>query len=152
MADSSPEKQLTLKQAKWLDLYFDKDNLDTFGNATECAMRVYDCKDRWSASNIGGENVKKLGVGALMDHMGLSDTRLISKLDELVDAKRTVSAISGKDANAGTVDFIDVPDYQTQVKALDIALKLKKKYDPPVQVNVQNNTVGSIEFVMDDAS
>lgn len=133
MVDSLPEKKLTVKQAKWLDLYIE------LGNATEAAMQSYDCEDRVTAASIGYENLRKLQTNEIMESMGLTDKRLYSKLDELIEAKRTVSAISGRKANAGTVDFVDVPDYQTQVKAIDIALKLKAKYPKDNQTNVQVN-------------
>jgi hypothetical protein len=74
------------------------------------------------------ENKIKLDTSALMDKAGLTDDRLFEKLDALVEAQRTVSAIGGKDANAGTVDFVDVPDNPVQLKALEMAFKLKDKF------------------------
>jgi len=38
----------------------DSSNSKVFGNATECALRVYNAKNRASAANIGYENVRKL--------------------------------------------------------------------------------------------
>lgn len=130
------EKKLTIKQARWLDAYIQT------GNATEAAMQAYDCADRAVAAHIGYENVIKLEAHELMEKMGMTDFKLYSKLDELIEAKKTVSAVSGKDANAGTVDFVDVPDYQTQVKALDIALKLKARY--PREGNTTNIQVNNV--------
>jgi hypothetical protein len=63
-----------------------------------------------------------------LEKAGLSDDNLAKKHAELLHAQKTVSAVSGKDAGAGTVDFVDVPDYQTQAKALDMAYKVKGKY------------------------
>ena len=53
------------------------------------------------------------------------DCKLIKKLDELMEAQKTVSAVSGRGADAGTVDFVDVPDYNTQVKAMDIVTDIR---------------------------
>jgi len=64
----------------------------------------------------------------LADKLGLTDNKLIKKHVELLDATKTVSTVSGKDAGAGTVDFVDVPDYQTQCKAVDMGYKVKGHY------------------------
>jgi hypothetical protein len=112
----------TIKEKK-----FAKEYIAT-GNATEAAARVYDVSSRESAKAIGGENLSKLTFSDLMDQTGLTDERLSGKLQDLLEAQRTVSAVGGKDANAGTVDFVDVPDNPVQLKALEIALKLKDKF------------------------
>lgn len=112
----------TIKEKKFVKEYI------ATGNATESAMRVYDVSSRESANAIGSENLAKLSFSDLMDQTGITDERLSSKLQDLLEAQRTVSAIGGKDANAGTVDFVDVPDNPVQLKALEIALKLKDKF------------------------
>lgn len=135
------DKKLTLKQAKWLEVFIQT------GNATEAAMQAYNCKDRMSARNMGSENMAKLGISELMDNMGLTDHKLISKLSEGLEATKVISAnVIAKngegmaDANSMTKDFIDVPDMPTQHKFLDTALKLKGKYpkDAPM-IAIQNN-------------
>ena len=50
----------TLKFKKWSELYLNSSNPKFFGNATECAARTYNAKNRASAANIGYENVRKL--------------------------------------------------------------------------------------------
>jgi hypothetical protein len=50
----------SLKFRKWSQLYLNSSNPEVFGNATECAARVYNVKNRASAANIGYENVRKL--------------------------------------------------------------------------------------------
>ena len=55
------------------------------------------------------------------------DEDIAKTLQEGMKASKTVSAITGKDANAGTVDFIDVPDYSVRHKYLETAVKLKGK-------------------------
>lgn len=112
---------LTLKQRKWLKLYIE------LGNATEAAFQAYDCKDRTTAANIGSENVRKLQFEDLMEEAGITDAKLNKKLEEGLNATRTISAIKGTSANGGTTDFIDVPDYATIHKYLETGLKLKKR-------------------------
>ncbi len=53
----------------------------------------------------------------------ISPTRIVAKIKEHLDAKKTVSAVSGKDAGSGTVDFIEVDDYAVQQKAIEQWLK-----------------------------
>ena len=116
MTDSA-HSNLTLKQRKWLEVYIDT------GNATEAAMQVYDCKDRGTAANIGSENVRKLQgtVTELMDFMGLTDIKLMTKLSDGLDAMKTEIA-----KHAGKIgekeDFIDFP---TRRNYLELALKLR---------------------------
>ena len=74
---------------------------------------------------------------ALLDKE-LPDDKLTQVHKEGLKATRTISAISGKEATGGTVDFVDVPDYATRVKYLDLGYKVKKKITN--DLNVQNNT------------
>jgi hypothetical protein len=61
--------------------------------------------------------------------------RLVRTLLACLDAYKVISAIivakGGKDmadAHGMTKDFIEVPDWQSRLKAVDIGLKLKDKY------------------------
>jgi len=120
-AIESPEvRELTIKQRKWLKLYIKE------GNATKAAMEVYDCKDEHSAAQIGYENLRKLDIAEVMEEKGISNNKLLNKVNEGLEATRTISAVKGTSANGGTTDFIDVPDYATQHKYLETALRLKK--------------------------
>lgn len=49
----------TLKFNAWCELFLDKSNKETFGNATQCALKTYDCKTYSSAGVVGHENLKK---------------------------------------------------------------------------------------------
>lgn len=129
------EKKLTLKQARWLDVYIET------GNATEAAMRAYELEDRAIAGQIGYENMKKLDISELMDSMGLTEHKLILKVQEGLDATRSISAIAGTEANGGTVDFVDVPDYAVRHKYLETSLKLKGKLQKDSSTNIQINNV-----------
>lgn len=109
----SKTDKLTLKQAKWLELYIET------GNATDAAFKVYNCKDRNTASNIGSENLRKLRVDELMEEMGLTDVALINATaDGLMNAKKVTSAGES---------FVETPDYGTRHRYLETALKLKKR-------------------------
>jgi len=55
----------------------------------------------------------------------ISPERIITKISSHLDAKKTVSAVSGKDAGAGSVDFVDVEDYQAQQKAIEQVFKIE---------------------------
>lgn len=112
----------TIKEKKFVKEYL------ATGNATEAAARVYDVSSRETAATIGNENLIKLEISDLMDQMGISDERLVSVLDEGLQANRTISAIAGTEANGGTVDFVDVPDFQTRHRYLETGLKLKDKF------------------------
>jgi hypothetical protein len=64
-------------------------------------------------------------IQQLMSKHGLDDVSLLKKHSELLDATKTVSAVSGRDAGADSVDFVDVPDWQARAKGLEMAYKLK---------------------------
>lgn len=107
------KQDLTLKQRNWLKLYLE------LGNATEAAMRVYDCKDRDSASNIGWENVRKLEYADFLEEAGITDVLLQKKIIEGLEADRVKTSLTEPDKV--------VPDYPTRHKYLETALKLKKR-------------------------
>ena len=55
---------------------------------------------------------------------GLTRERYMAKLDECLEATKPISCIKGKDADGGTVDFIDVPDYRVQLDAVKMIISL----------------------------
>ena len=139
MSENKEEKELTLKQRKWLDVY-----LQT-GNATEAAMQSYDCKDRDSANAIGSENLAKLSYTDFMEAAGVTDKLLQQKLLEGLDSTKQIGArkiVQGAktgheikvDATTDTDDFIDVPDYAVRHKYLETALKLKKRLSDKMDI------------------
>lgn len=79
---------------------------------------------------------------ALLDaDLGLS--RGLRKLNQLLEAtkprlRRHLSCIKGKDADGGSVVFVDIPDNQTQIKALDMLLNLGDYY-PSKKINAEVN-------------
>ena len=52
--------QRAWKFTKWCEYFFDKNNKETYGNATQSVLRVYDTKDYYTAGAIGYQNYKKL--------------------------------------------------------------------------------------------
>lgn len=124
------KKKLTIKQRKFIDLY-----LET-GNATEAAMQSYNVKDRESAAAVGYETLRNLQTDELMEKAGISDKRLLEKLNEGLDASKRQ-----RDFETGEV-FYDA-DYSTRHKYLKTALELKGKTrdndTPSVQVNILNS-------------
>jgi len=72
----------TLKFRKWSELYMDSSNSEVFGNATECALRVYNAKNRASAANIGYENVRKLEniLPQIAESLNFTLPRLLTEL------------------------------------------------------------------------
>ena len=68
---------------------------------------------------------------AALDKAGITDDHLADKLKEGLDATRTISAVAGSEANGGTVDFVDVPDFPSRKSFQDMAHKLRKDYPDP---------------------
>jgi len=112
---------LTPRQQAWLRFYL------KCGNASTAAERAYNCKNREVAGSIGSENLHKLSnvLLLLMDRRGLDDGKMLTKLDEGLDAKRVISAVKGSEATGATTDFIEVPDLKTQHKFLETLIKLR---------------------------
>ena len=133
---------LTIKQRKWLKLYIE------LGNATEAAMKSYNCKNREVARSIGWENLAKLDYAMFMEEAGVTDAKLNKKLDEGLEATKQIGArkiVQGAktgheikvDAMTDTDDFIEVEDYAIRHKYLETALKLKKRLTDKVEVDGQ---------------
>lgn len=130
----------TIKEKKFVKAYIES------GNGTQAAMKAYDVKDPNSASSIASENLRKLDISTLMDNRGITDERLLDKLNEGLEATRSISAIAGTEANGGTVDFVDVPDYAIRHKYLETGLKLKNKFpNASNQTNVQVNVINHLK-------
>ncbi len=49
---------------------------------------------------------------------------IIEDIDRLREATKPISCIRGKEADGGTVDFVDVPDNQTRLGATKFAAEL----------------------------
>lgn len=121
------DRKLTFKQRKWLDAYFET------GNATEAAMQAYDVKNRDVARNIGTQNVAKLSFEDIMEGVGLSDQKLLSKVYEKM-ASKDPKEVNGK--------WVSVDNHQAQLKATEMALKLKGR----LKDNPENVNIGAVEI------
>ena len=69
---------------------------------------------------------------------GIDVTRLAKKHNELLDCQKVISAmvINDRDADSQTNDFIEVPDGQVQVKALELAYKVRGDFAPELHAVV----------------
>lgn len=109
---------------------------------TEAAMRAFDCKDRISAKNVGCIYMKKLRITLenLLDLSGLDIKKDIEDLKRLRSAKFTKFF----DYKGEITDQVDLDDNQTQLKALELTLKMKgvlKEYNNDVDTQPQKIVV-----------
>lgn len=138
------KKKLTLKQRAWIRAYSTM-GTDTFGNATQSAIKAYNLdpeKQYEAAANIGWENLRKLDleITELMDEMGLTDTYLMNKLNEGLEAEKPY----GKDGVLHS-------DNTARIKALELGLKLRNKLKDRVEVSgsIFNQPKMKVEVVDD---
>ena len=143
----------TLRERKFIKSY-----IECSGNATEAYLAINPDCTRESAKELGYRMLTKvdLSISELMEMMGTTDAYLNQKLNEGLEATKVVSVIPIKpkeaqpnspdlpDANSKNVEFIDVEDYPTRHKYLDMAYKLKNKY-PTEKKNIDLNVKGSLE-------
>jgi len=108
------ERELTIKQQKWLKLYIQT------GNATKAAQEAYNCSTDDSASQIGHQNVRKLQDHARMrealDMANLGVPRILKTASEGLDAIQV--------ASNGQM----VADYRARQRYLDTLLKLRDAF------------------------
>jgi hypothetical protein len=81
-----------------------------------------------------------------MEEAGITDKRLIEKVSEGMEAQKVISSYGGKNADASTTDFIEVPDHAVQHKYVETALKLKGKGQANTTNNVQVNVQPILEI------
>jgi len=122
-------KKLSIKDSKFLD------TLLATGNLSEAAKAAGSKgKDVHSLSTRGGQILKRLEVtlDELMDLHGLTTSKLVKKLNEGLDATKVIScniiAKDGEgmaDAHSMTKDFIDIEDYPTRHKYIELAFKVR---------------------------
>lgn len=108
------QKRLTIKERDWIKEYIKT------GDATKAALKVYRCGSMSSASSIGSQNLKRLNYQDIMEQFGLSDRLLLTKLQEGLYADKVVG-ITKKNKK------IVHPDFHSQHRYLETALKLKKR-------------------------
>lgn len=123
----------TQLQMAFLDKY-----IENGGNATKAWEDTHpDCNHN-SAKQQGFTMMRKLNLSLteLFDRMGLTDAKLVKRLEQGIDAKRLVSISpipknqknSPLNPNQPQLKYLDVPDLHVRVKYLDMAFRLKGKY------------------------
>ena len=127
----------TLRERKFIKAYIDNN-----GNATKAYMSMNPNIGEESAAVLGFRMLRnvKISQEELMDMMGITDAYLQEKLDQGLNATKTISVIPVKqkeaqenstdlpNANSKNIEFVDVDDYAVRHKYLDTALKLKGSY------------------------
>ncbi len=140
------QKKLTVKQRKWMKEYIET------GNATEAAIRVYSCKNRNVANAIGSQNLAKLSIHELMEESGLTDVALLRLLTMGLTKpstkilKKQLTYKEGQ-KEVQEIEYEDVPDYNTRVKYLDIAMRLKGLLSSTVNTFFQNTTTLKVKTI-----
>ena len=59
-----------------------------------------------------------------LKRVGITRTYYMRKLKELCECTKPISCIKGKEADGGTVDFVDVPDNMVQLNAIKEVIAL----------------------------
>lgn len=88
------------------------------------------------------------GFKELMLQMGIDDSKLLTVLNDGLQANKVISARNAKEANAETDDFIEIPDHPTRHKFLETGLKLRgflveNKQGNITQINIGNDEVSN---------
>lgn len=101
-------------------------------SATEAASRLISTsvkvRDRLT-------ELRELTARAILEELGAGIYARVVVLKEALEANKIVSTISGTEANAGTVDFIEVPDWPSRLRAADILNKMDGIYELKVSVS-----------------
>ena len=127
----------TLRERKFIVAYIENN-----GNATEAYLVISPNIKRENAKDYGCRLLHTLNLSndELMNLMGMTDAYLQEKLDEGLNATKTISVIpipplpcepgSGDlpKANSKNVEYVDVDDFAVRHRYLDTAYKLKGKY------------------------
>jgi len=62
----------------------------------------------------------------------------LDRIKYLCEATKPISCIKGREADGGTVDFVDVPDNQAIAKGVDIGLSLGDYYpDKKIKADIK---------------
>ncbi len=63
-------------------------------------------------------------IPQMLEADGLPRSAYRAVIKEALQATRTISCIAGKEATGGTVDFVEVPDWKSRLKAADQLIAL----------------------------
>jgi hypothetical protein len=96
----------------------------------------------------------KSAMRRALDKVGADDKKIARTVFEGLDATKVISANiinqagdGHADANSMTKDFIDVPDYQSRIKAAELAGKFRGDFIERSQVDLNANMKMIIESV-----
>jgi len=134
----------TLTERKFIEAY-----IENYGNATKAYKAIHPDYNGENARILACQYLTKLNISSdeLMNMMGMTDAYLQEKLDEGLNATKTISVIPLKPkeaeenstdlpkANSKNIEFVDVDDFAVRHKYLDTALKLKGKYPATKTIN-----------------
>lgn len=120
----------TLKQTKFISEYIKS------GNATEAALKAYNCSNNAVAGAIGAENLQKPNImskiATICQRRGLNEDWAVKIIKKAGKAKKIVS-FNGKDQQ--------VDDHPTQLNAADRVLKLHGHLQTGVNITEDNRQV-----------
>lgn len=118
-------KEMTPKQKAFIKEYI------TSLNATDAAHKVYNAKSRDVARRIGSENLSKLvkPIQQVLEERGLTNDYIAKKIKEKMEAKKPIIA-NGK--------MWQTEDHTTQLKATELAAKLKGLLKDSVEITGKN--------------
>lgn len=149
----------TIKERKFIEAY-----IENCGNATKAYMAINPEYKGENARILACQLLTKLNISnnELMEMMGITDGYLHEKLDQGLNATKTISVIpippkacqpSSGDlpkANSKNVEYVDVDDFAVRHRYLDTAYKLKGKYPPTTVKNELTGADGSpLTFIIE---
>ena len=105
-------------------------------------MEGVDIEDRAAneANCTTERRLKKYGLGVAYRYQ---------KLRDLCEATKQISCIKGKDADGGTVDWVEVPDNAVQLNALKEVFSLSGESKPKkIDVNIGGNIMATVAKVL----
>ena len=117
--------KMTPKQKAFIKEYI------TSLNATDAAHKVYNVKNRNVANAIGAQNLAKLSepIAQVLEERGLTNDYIAKKIKEKMEAKKPIIA-NGK--------MWQTEDHTTQLKATELAAKLKGLLKDSVEITGKN--------------
>jgi len=148
------ETKRTVREKKFIKAYIENN-----GNATEAYLAISPNMKRKNAKEYGSRLLQNINLSddEITEQLGLNDAYIYEKIKEGIEATKVVSVIpippkkneastaDLPDANSKNIEFVDVEDYPTRHKYLDMILKLKNKY-PTEKKNIDLNVKGELEI------
>ena len=103
------------------------------------AMRIAGYKN--TSATVPYNLTRSKGWAELLEKH-LPDKKLFQVHNDALDATKVVSArVTGRDADSGTDDFIDVPDHPTRLRAVELGYRVKGKLKDSPEINLNQTKV-----------